>query len=86
MRSMAVMAVQGKEFGAAAVDGLNSQNSLELAAQVAKEVKAKCEGVNKVYCLTSGLGLCVIRSSKVLKASSAPMCQSLRRPGGGALL
>ncbi len=58
MRSMAVMAVQGKEFGAAAVDGLNSQNSLELAAQVAKEVKAKCEGVNKVYCLTSGLGLC----------------------------
>ena len=58
MRSMAVMAVRGKEFGAAAADGLNSQNSLTLATQVAQEVKAKCDGVTMVYCLTSGLDLC----------------------------
>ena len=58
MRSMAVMAVQGKEYGAAAADGLNSQNSLTLATQVAEEVKAKCSDVNMLYCLTSGLDLC----------------------------
>ena len=58
MRSMAVMAIRGKEFAAAAADGLNSQNSLTLATQVAEDVKAKCDGVNMVYCLTSGLDLC----------------------------
>lgn len=58
MRSMAVMAVRGKEFAAAATDGLNSQNSLTLATQVAEELKAKRDGVNMVYCLTSGLDLC----------------------------
>ena len=58
MRSLAVMAVRGKEFGAAAADGLNSQNSLALATQVTEEVKAKCDSVNMLYCLTSGLDLC----------------------------
>lgn len=58
MRAMAVMAVRGKEFGAAAADGLNSQNSRALAAQVAGEVQAKCAGVTLLYCLTSGIDLC----------------------------
>ncbi len=58
MRSMAVMAVRGKEFAAAAADGLNSQNSLEIATKVAQEIKAKCDGVSMLYCLTSGLDIC----------------------------
>ena len=58
MRSMAVMAVRGNEFGAAAVDGLNSRNSLALATQVAEETKARCDGITMLYCLTSGLDLC----------------------------
>lgn len=58
MRSMAVMAIRGKEFAVAAVDGLSSRNSLILATQVAQEIKAKCDGVNMIYCLTSGLDLC----------------------------
>ena len=58
MRSMAVMAIRGKKFGAAAADGLNSQNSLALATQVANDVKAKCDDVTMLYCLTSGLDLC----------------------------
>ena len=58
MRSMAVMAIKGKEFGAAAVDGLNSENSLALGTQVAEQVKAKRDGITMLYCLTSGLDLC----------------------------
>ncbi len=58
MRSLAVMAVKGKEFGAAGVEGVNSQNSLEKATEAAKEVQRTCDGVNMIYCLTSGLNLC----------------------------
>ena len=58
MRSMAMMAVRGDDFAVASVDGLNSQNSAELAAGVAQQVKDQRPDVSLLYILTSGLDLC----------------------------
>jgi len=58
MRAMAVMTVTGDEFAAAAVDGLNSLNSREVAAKAAEDLKAKRDCITMIYCLTTDLDLC----------------------------
>ena len=88
MRSMAMMAVRGDDFAVASVDGLNSQNSAELAAGVAQQVKDQRPDVSLLYILTSGLDLCgdqVISGIESVFGKELPIFGATSADGGKAL-
>lgn len=57
MKDIAVMAVHGKEFAVAHVDGIHARNSAEQAAKLAAEIRHQQPGVNMVYFMASGIDI-----------------------------
>lgn len=57
MKDIAIMAVQGKEFAVAHVDGIHARNSGEQAARLAAEIRRQQPGVNMVFFMASGIDI-----------------------------
>ena len=57
MKDIAVMAIQGKEFAVAHVDGIHGHNSGERAATLAAEIRRQQPGVNMVFFMASGIDI-----------------------------
>ena len=57
MKDVALMAVRGKEFAVAGVDGIYGHNSYEKAVELATELKRQNPAVNMVYFLASGIDI-----------------------------
>ncbi len=57
MKDMALMAVKGKEFAVANIDGLTGKNSYEKCLELAKSLKAQQPSINMVYFLGAGIDI-----------------------------
>ena len=57
MKDLALMAIKGKEFAVANVDGIYGHNSYEKSLEMAKSLKAQQPGINMVYFLASGIDI-----------------------------
>ncbi len=57
MKDIALMAIKGKEFALANVDGINGQNSYEKCKEMALAMKADKPGINMIYFLGSGIDI-----------------------------
>ena len=57
MKDMALMAVKGKEFAVANVDGIYGHNSYEKSLEMAKSLKAQQPAINMIYFLASGIDI-----------------------------
>jgi hypothetical protein len=57
MKDIALMAIKGKEFAVANVDGINGQNSYEKCKEMALAMKADKPGINMIYFLGSGIDI-----------------------------
>jgi len=70
MKDMALMAVKGKEFAVANIDGLTGKNSYEKSLELAHSLKSQQPGINMVYFLGSGIDiandLCIKAFEEVL--------------------
>jgi hypothetical protein len=70
MKDMALMAVKGKEFAVANIDGLTGKNSYEKSLELAHSLKSQQPGINMVYFLGSGIDiandLCIQAFEEVL--------------------
>lgn len=70
MKDMALMAVKGKEFAVASIDGLTGKNSYEKSLELAHSLKSQQPGINMVYFLGSGIDiandLCIKAFEEVL--------------------
>ncbi|MFM9006624.1 MAG: FIST signal transduction protein [Flavobacteriales bacterium] len=70
LKDMALMAVKGKEFAVANVDGLTGKNSYEKSLELAHSLKSQQPSINMVYFLGSGIDiandLCIRAFEEVL--------------------
>ena len=57
MKDMALMAIKGKDFAMANVDGIYGHNSYEKCLEMAKNMKAEKPGINMIYFLGSGIDI-----------------------------
>jgi hypothetical protein len=57
MKDMALMAVKGKEFAVASVDGIYGGNSYEKSLEMANSLKQQAPGINMIYFLASGIDI-----------------------------
>ena len=57
LKDVAIMAVRGKEFAVAHVDGINGCNAREKTAELARQLQAAQPGINMVHFLASGIDI-----------------------------
>jgi hypothetical protein len=57
MKDMALMAVKGKDYALAHVDGIFGHNSYQKTLQIANSLKSKKSGINMIYFLASGIDI-----------------------------
>ncbi|MFN6037651.1 MAG: FIST signal transduction protein [Bacteroidota bacterium] len=57
MKDLALMAIKGKEFAVANVDGIYGHNSYEKSLEMARSLKAQQPEINMVYFLASGIDI-----------------------------
>lgn len=57
MKDIALMAIKGKDFALANVDGINGQNSYEKCKEMALAMKTEKPGINMIYFLGSGIDI-----------------------------
>ena len=57
MKDMALMAIKGKDFAMANVDGIYGHNSYEKCLEMAKNMKAEKPRINMIYFLGSGIDI-----------------------------
>lgn len=57
MKDMALMAVRGREFAVAHVDGITGDNSFEKCIELAKSLQSQQPRVNMIYFLGSGIDI-----------------------------
>lgn len=57
MKDLAIMAVRGKEFAVAHVDGINGSNAFDKAVELARQLKAAQPGINMIHFLASGIDI-----------------------------
>tara|TARA_R110002012_G_scaffold312248_1_gene522578 strand:+ start:139231 stop:140427 length:1197 start_codon:yes stop_codon:yes gene_type:complete len=65
MKDMGLMAVKGKDYALAEVDGIFGVNSYEKSVELAKSLKSQKDGINMIYFLASGID---INNSDVINA------------------
>jgi FIST N domain len=57
MKDLALMAVSGREFSVAHLDGIYGHNSFECGARLAKTIKSQNDKINIVYWMASGIDI-----------------------------
>jgi hypothetical protein len=57
MKDMALMAVKGKDYAIAQIDGIFGYNSYQKALEIAEALKNKKRGINMIYFLASGIDI-----------------------------
>jgi len=57
MKDVAVMAMKGREFAVAHVDGIHGSNSYEKARELGRSLKSTIQGINAVYFMASGIDI-----------------------------
>lgn len=57
MKDLAVMAVKGRKFAVAHVDGINGRNSFEKCLELARQLKSQQENITMVHFLASGIDI-----------------------------
>ena len=57
LKDMALMATKGKEFGVSAINGIYGYNSYEQCHKLATDLKNKCDGINMLYFMASGIDI-----------------------------
>ncbi len=61
MKDIGLMAIRGKEFAVASIDGIYGHNSFEKCQQMAKELREQKPDINMVYLMTSGIDIAADR-------------------------
>lgn len=57
MKDIAIMAVRGKEFAIAFSDGVYGYNSYEKCLEIARDLRARDQGINMIYFMASGIDI-----------------------------
>lgn len=72
MKDVAIMAIRGREFAVAQVDGINGANAYAKAVELAEQLRAAQPGINMIHFLASGIDIANDRCIAGLEAVFGP--------------